>query len=213
MVSPITIYQERKNYFKPEDYTQVYELITETVQNRNLAQNPETAFTILIELIRNAEKANAKKILLQEADPERTARYLWLDETCSTPLYRFHLDANIHEVLKNSAKWIKLSIILEENNLVFSVENNFPLLMNEKCRIQEVLRLVDQDLDFLKLHSVLNPTGELAGVGLAMSFLLLKSEGIGPENIRLEQKGDVTFFAFVYPPPTQKKSLDWKLVG
>ncbi|MCC5814150.1 MAG: hypothetical protein JJT78_05285 [Leptospira sp.] len=199
------IHSTQKCCFDEKDFEFYYSLFKDIIESHNLSQSPETAVTILAEIVKNAEKANGKKLILE--NPEKFVEFEKLEkiEDNGQTIYRFNEDVNFHLILKKSIKWIKVIISLEIDEILVQVINNSTLQKNEKYRINQVKGVWKDKNDFLEIFNSLNPKAEMGGgIGLAMSYQLLKSEGILEDNLQISESGDTTICLFRYPAVLKK---------
>lgn len=203
---PIYIHSDQKCCFSERDFNLFYKLFKDYSIRHSLNQSPETATTILTEIIKNAEKSNAKKLLLENPSHYVDSHKLQLVSMDGNTVYKFSEDIDFHSILQGSGKWIKVDIALDGDTFIVNVVNNSSLQTHEKIRINQVIELMEVEQDFVNLYSHLNPKAEMGGgIGLAMSLQLLKSEGISPHHLKIADQGNVTYCDFRYPPVNQEK--------
>lgn len=152
------------------------------------------------ELLANAIKANAKKILIEEKKIENPDDSIEVVKQIRTVLNEQSL---LEYGIKAKAKKLSARIYLRlhSSNLIIDVINNLPLNLKEQKKIAEKIERsskYDNIAEFFMENP--DPEAEGMGLGLSMVVVLLKNINISHKNftITTDEKGK-TFARIVIP--------------
>lgn len=186
-------------FLSDEDHQQIYLLLLQILGHLDRLFLTEVISTILKELLMNANKANAKRIffLSEGLNINEPSQY-------QKGMKRF-LEEIIHKwdeqesVLKGSNFSVKLRAKILNQNLIFLVENDAPLLPQEMDRIKARLESASKFNDLSEAFLTMADSQESAGLGLVLIQLLLKNSGIGMDKFKIETDGKLTRATLVVP--------------
>ena len=147
----------------------------------------ETLYTLLIELIDNAVKANIKRVFFRNSgyslnDPEGYQEGMK------------DFIKNYSSISSNSDYWrlleeqdlsIDVDIHLNPERLLIFVENNVCLLQKEEEMIRRKMEQAMSVKNIVEFTSQFKNDAEIKGLGLAMVVLLLKNMGFNPNFFRV----------------------------
>ncbi|EQA36666.1 HDIG domain protein [Leptospira inadai serovar Lyme str. 10] len=186
-------------FISDEDHQQIYLLLLQILGHLDRLFLTEVVSTILKELLMNANKANAKRIffLSEGLNISDAAQY-------QRGIKRFQEEI-IHRwdeqepVLKGSNFSVRLRAKILNQNLIFLVENDCPLLAQESERIKARLESASKFNDLSEAFLTMSDSQESAGLGIVLIQLLLKNSGIGMDKFKIESDGKITRATLVIP--------------
>ncbi|PJZ68482.1 HD family phosphohydrolase [Leptospira perolatii] len=198
-------------FITDEDHQQIYLLLLQILGHLDRLFLTEVVSTVLKELLMNANKANAKRIffLREGLDIENAAQY-------QKGMHRF-LEEVIHKwddqekILRGSNLIVKLRAKILNQNLVFLIENDAPLLVQESERIKARIESASKFNDLSEAFLTMSDTQESAGLGLVLIQLLLKNSGIGTDKFKIESDGKLTRATLVVPKQIVPLEITTKL--
>ncbi len=186
-------------FITDEDHQQIYLLLLQILGNLDRLFLTEVVSTVLKELLMNANKANAKRIffLTEGLNINEPGHY--------TKGMRRFLEEIIHKwdeqekVLKSSNLLVRLRAKIMNQNLIFLIENDAPLLPQEADRIKARLESASKFNDLSEAFLSMADSQESAGLGIVLIQLLLKNSGIGSDKFKIESDGKITRATLVIP--------------
>ncbi|MCX7679068.1 MAG: HDOD domain-containing protein [Spirochaetes bacterium] len=155
--------------------------------------------TIVRELVENAQKANAKRMLFRKLgknirNPDEYAQLMREYEWKMKDILR-----NFESELEGGDLYISVIVRLENGNLIVEVRNNIELLDDEKNRIHLRLELGHQSAHFLDIYSKIQDSREGGGIGLVLIIFILKNMGVDPSALQLIARDGWTCFQLRIP--------------
>jgi|JI10StandDraft_1071094.scaffolds.fasta_scaffold493842_2 hypothetical protein len=153
----------------------------------------DSIYSVLFEAVMNCVKANAKRVFFEEKnlniknieDYNRGIR-IFKEEIGNKKL------RELCEKGREKKIYIKIVYTHQKNGLKIEILNNAELLKEEEYRIRAKLskgQRYENLFDFYNDNS--DPT-EGEGLGLVLSLLMLKGEGVDPSNFRIGSKNGIT---------------------
>jgi hypothetical protein len=132
-------------------------------------------------MVINATKANLKRVIFSECDPEslKESDYERLMSLMRNQLNEGHL-AKLEKTFRAKNYAIYISFAHNQNRIVLEVKNNFSLYPQEEKRIREKAALSMQVEDLIQFYLERGDNTEGAGMGITLVSLLLKQSGIDP---------------------------------
>lgn len=170
-------------------YTSVLELLT-FYNKENLFA---AIYTALFESAMNAVKANAKKAFFKLKEINI---YDEFDYNSGTKLFKKQVNNNNLPTYCNIAKdqglYIKLFMHHSLDGIKFELLNNSQLYKEEEKRIRAKLALGQKYVSIVEFHKDNSDNSEGEGLGLVVSLLMLKEEGIPTSDFRIGCKNGIT---------------------
>ena len=171
----------------------------------------EVVFTIMKEILINANKANAKrqyfikigkdinnpedyKIGMKNFNENITSR--WSEQ---------------REMLANSEFFVQVRFRFADDTFSIVVDNNVPLTPGEQERIKQRMEAARKINDLAEAFATMSDTEESAGLGLILTQLLLKNSGIGSEHLKIGTNGKLTRAILTIPKHIVPLELSTKL--
>ncbi len=150
-------------------------------------------YTVLFEATMNAVKANAKKAFFHHAEinPAIPGEY-----SSGTQAFKNLINENqiqtYSELAKHQGLYTKIIIAHSWDGLNIQVWNNSPLLPQEEERIRKRLQLGQRYNSIVDFYADNADNTEGEGLGLVVSILMLKQEGIPISDFRVGCKEGIT---------------------
>ncbi|EPG74100.1 HDOD domain protein [Leptospira fainei serovar Hurstbridge str. BUT 6] len=152
----------------------------------------ESVFSILRESVMNAVKANSKRIFFSEnnlniSDPE--------DYTKGMANFKKEMirDKERYAELLEKVKFhCLITMAFNRSSFLMRVSNNAPIIAEELKRVENRIGKSREYNDLGEVFADHADDSEGAGLGLAMSLLMLKNEGIEGDCYKLKAEGAVT---------------------
>lgn len=166
----------------------------------------ECIFSILRETLMNAVKANQKRMVFKEAglDIKDPDQYLIGMERFKEELIsKKDLYADL---LEQNGLYVLITFGFNQNSFLLKVSNNVGILPEEDQRIQERISKARSYNDLSEVFENHGDESEGAGLGLAMSLLMLKNEGIEGDSYRIKSEEGITS-AYIKIPFEFKKEI------
>lgn len=155
----------------------------------------DSVFAAMREVITNAVRANAKAFYLKSqnitADLEDEYR------TAMKSFKAFFVD-RLHvlgDQLLREGLVVTVTLCHDDKGLTLTMENNRPLYPQEKYRIDRRLEEGRNYRDLAEAFKVRGDDTEGAGIGLIMTLMMLKADGISAEHLTLNSNGSSTMFS------------------
>lgn len=148
--------------------------------------------TMIHELLSNAYKANLKRIYFseQKLDISNPAHFKKGIKKFRTIVYD-DLD-QYHEQLKVKNLYMELSVNKTDTGLCFTVINNARLSPIEIKRINERFNRIGEYDNFMTAYDDFFDESEGAGIGIIMTYFLLKESGIDPSVFKINSHDGLT---------------------
>lgn len=159
----------------------------------------EVIFTILKELIVNANKANAKREYFKQIGKDINNP---VDYRVGMKEFHKKIISNWTEqgnILTASDFYVKVKFQNIDNSFIITVDNNSPLTPEEINRISARIESAKQINDLSDAFATMSDTEESAGLGIILTQLLLKNSGIGADKLKIGSNGKLTR-AFITVP-------------
>ncbi|MDF3819560.1 HDOD domain-containing protein [Leptospira sp. 96542] len=190
-------------YFVTEEQNQeIYALLVHVMGYMDKLYLVEVIFTVLKELLMNANKANAKREYFhrENLDIQNSVDY-------AKGMSRFQENIIMKwneqlERLDGGNYYISLLIKVEGKNIHFAVENNAPITGEELSRINKRIEIAKNFNDLSDAFADISDSTESAGLGLVLIQLLLKNSGIGSEKFKIFTNDKLTRATLSVPEVT-----------
>jgi hypothetical protein len=170
-------------------YSSVLELLT-FYNKENLFA---AVYTALFESAMNAVKANAKKAFFKQKELNV---YDEFDYNSGTKLFKKQVNNNnlplYCEMAREQGLYIKIIFTHSMDGLKIELLNNSQLFREEEKRIRAKLALGQKYVSIVEFHQENSDTSEGEGLGLVVSLLMLKEEGIPTSDFRIGCKNGIT---------------------
>lgn len=194
----------------------IYELVLELLSYYKKEDIFVAIHTAVFEAIMNAIKANAKKAFFEQSglDMHKDIDYELGSKDFKNIIRSNQLD---YYCLLAKEQGLFAHIIIEHSNryVRFKIINNTPLLPQEEERIREKIDFglkYDNVVDFYSQNA---DSSEGEGLGLVISLIMLKQEGIPVSEFRIGSKDGVTTarleVAFSTKHITERKKYDLQI--
>ncbi len=167
-----------------------------------------TLFSVVMELVGNAVKANVKRAYFARKGFE-----IQNQNDYEKGLSKFGEDyPNIdkeqyRKALEELDLKVDLDIDLDHRRLLIFVQNNTLLLKDEERRIRAKLAGAMDVKDVMEFYLHYGDDTEGRGLGLAMTVLLIKDLGFNPDYFRVYHEGDRTIARIEFPLDTTYKPI------
>lgn len=196
--------ESRLNYsFVTEEQNQeIYALLVHVMGYMDKLYLVEVVFTVLKELLMNANKANAKRGYFdrQGLDINDSADYkLGMVNFQEEVIMNWNEQINF---LTGSQFYISLLMKVDGNSIHFAVENNAPITPEELARINKRIEIAKKYNDLSDAFADIADTTESAGLGLVLIQLLLRNSGIGSEKFKIHTNDKITRATLSVPETT-----------
>lgn len=178
----------------------VHFILSETLNKFGQIRYLDMLYTILKELAINGIKANQKRIFFEENGLNI------MDETqYAEGLVKFkasfsdEMAEEYGEKCRKRGVFCQLDFFFTEHGMYIECVNNTPILPAEEKRLREKMKksmAYDSIAEFY-MDNMDNTEG--AGLGIAMTMILLKNEGIDPNLFRIVTKPDKTLARIEVP--------------
>ncbi|MCH1912757.1 HDOD domain-containing protein [Leptospira noguchii] len=173
----------------------------------------ECIFSILRETLMNAIKANQKRMVFKEAglDIKDPDQYLIGMERFKEELIsKKDLYADL---LEQNGLYVLITFGFNQNSFLLKVSNNVGILPEEDQRIQERISKARSYNDLSEVFENHGDESEGAGLGLAMSLLMLKNEGIEGDSYRIKSEEGITSAYIKIPFEFKKRNINLQKTG
>jgi putative nucleotidyltransferase with HDIG domain len=159
----------------------------------------EVSFTIIKEILINAVKANAKRVhfIRNGLDINNPTDYSSGMESFAEEVTMKWMEQE--KFLEESQFYIQTNCLMKDNNFLFIVENNAPVMPVEQERIKKRMEAAKSYNDLSDAFEDMSDTTESAGLGLVLTQILLKNSGIGRDNFKLIFQPEKTMVLFQIP--------------
>lgn len=166
----------------------------------NKAHLQAVVYTILKELAINACKANQKRVFFDERgynikDPEQYK--VGLKEYKKS--FSDDMAIEYGEKSRKMGYYCLITFDHSTNGMTMKVENNTPILKQEELSIREKLGKAVQYDDLALFYMDNADNSEGAGLGLALTIIMLKGEGIDPKYFRIITSSELTLARLEIP--------------
>ncbi|MCB1177276.1 MAG: HDOD domain-containing protein [Leptospiraceae bacterium] len=143
----------------------------------------EAIYIILKEVLINASRAIAKRAFFEseQVDISNEREYY-----SYLAIFKSKVTSNWNEfkrLMETSKYYVDFTIYWDENQIVFEVVNNTPLLDIELERIETRINSSDKYKTILDAYKEQSDNQESAGLGIIMSILLLRNIGLSKSNL------------------------------
>lgn len=159
-----------------------------------------TLFTVIMELVGNAVKANLKRAFFSRNqydldDPESYAAGM---DAFKQNYDRIQKEEYVH-ALEELELVVTVEVDLDNDRLLTYVENNTLLLHNEERRIRKKLSSAMDAEELAEFYMNYGDDMEGSGLGLAMIVFLIREIGFNPGNFRVYYEDTRTIARLEFP--------------
>lgn len=199
-----TTKESRLNYYfvTEEQNQEIYALLVHVMGYMDKLYLVEVIFTVLKELLMNANKANAKRdyFTREKLDIQNPEDYIKGMEKFQENIILRWNEQLAH--LDGGNFYIGLLIKVDGNSIHFAVENNAPITQEELARINKRIEVAKNYNDLADAFSDVSDSQESAGLGIVLIQLLLKNSGIGADKFRIHTNEKLTRATLTVPDVT-----------
>jgi putative nucleotidyltransferase with HDIG domain len=166
----------------------------------------DTALTAVREIIFNAVKANLKRVYFRKLsldinDPSDYSRGM---EGFRDIANDFSL---LHDELASTDRSVIFRMARGRGKIVFEIINNSEILKNEMERITVRIRKARECSNFAEAYETAYDPSEGAGLGIILIMLLMRNDGIDPENFSVSSKSGKAVSVFTLPLEVKKAEI------
>ena len=190
-----------------EENQEIYALLVHVMGYMDKLYLVEVVFTVLKELLMNANKANAKRNYFVRQN-------LNIQDASDYKLGMMNFQENIVQkwdeqinYLKDSSYYISLMMEVEDSTIHFSVENNAPITKEELSRINMRIEVAKKYNDLSDAFADISDTTESAGLGLVLIQLLIRNSGIGSDKFLIQTNDSLTKVTLTVPDNTSPQEV------
>lgn len=186
---------------------QVFSLITKILAERDRGYLADTIITSVRELILNGVKANLKRILFK-----KKGLNINIEQDYKKGMDIFREIATNYSHLKSdltdSGYTITVEISGKDRSIIIAITNNSGITDDELDAINERISAARDSENFNEVYSkVFNPA-EGAGLGIALTILLLKRAGIQMENFSVKSAGNNVTAEIIIPYDLRQSAVN-----
>jgi putative nucleotidyltransferase with HDIG domain len=190
-------------YFVTEEQNQeIYALLVHVMGYMDKLYLVEVVFTVLKELLMNANKANAKRdyFTRENLDIHNPKDYIKGMSQFQENIIQKWSEQLEH--LDGGSFYISLLMKVEGKTIHFAVENNAPITQEELARVNKRIEIAKNYNDLADAFADVSDSTESAGLGLVLIQLLLKNSGIGSDKFRIHTNDKLTRATLTVPEVT-----------
>lgn len=148
--------------------------------------------TIMRELVENAQKANAKRVLFGKLGCDITDGEQYRQVMDEYSLKMKDLARNLDSDLASSRYDVTMEFRFEGDDLIIEVSNNVRALDDEMDRVRLRLERGRESGSFMEIFNEIQDSTEGGGVGLVLSIFMLRNIGVDPRNLAVAGDGGDT---------------------
>lgn len=165
-------------------------------------------YTITKELAINAAKANQKRIFFEDhhldiTDPD--------DYSKGVALFKSHFSEAMVEEYGGKCKlrgiFVQMNFFYQPNGMYIEVINNTPVIREEEVRLREKMKKAMSYNDIAEFYMDNMDNTEGAGLGIALTMILMKNENIDPNLFRIITKPRETIARIELPFTDEYQSI------
>jgi len=186
---------------------EIYSLLQKIMSSFDTLFLLEVVYSVLKEILINAGKAIAKRDYFVRNN-------LNIEDPIQ---YKKGMESFLHEVteqwkeqeqfLKKSSYKVTLKGKIENQILVFKVQNNSPILPEEMRRIEARIEASKKYKDLSDAFLEMSDTQESAGLGIILIQLLLRNTGIGSDKLSIKSESGITTVTLSIPKEIVSTSI------
>lgn len=165
----------------------------------------DSVYSALRETISNSIKANIKRIYFKNENADIANPADYQKKMAGFKKYYLEKKDSFEDTLRASPYRVTVSFIHDKNLVRIRVLNNVPLSADEKRRVQDRILKAQQYQDLSEAFMEKGDESEGAGLGLIMTLMMLKNDGLGDKAYRLEDRADQTTFFIDVPRQAARK--------
>ncbi|MCB1158626.1 MAG: histidine kinase [Leptospiraceae bacterium] len=199
------IYEREKISIKSSKINSEFEkyllsIITEVLSKHKQERYVDLLYTIAKELSINAIKANQKRIFFEDHKLDITNDE---DYIKGLALYKSKFSESLAEEYGKKCQqkgiFVRINFFYTEDGMYIEVINNTPVIKTEEIRLREKMKkaMVYNDIAEFYMDNMDNSEG--AGLGIALTMILLKNENIDPNLFRIITRSTETIARIELP--------------
>lgn len=167
----------------------------------------DTIDSIILELIQNAVKANAKRHFFATNNLNINDASDYEKGMPAFKAVAFNL-ATMEDRLGSTPYRITVTTWHDGDQMIIQVANNITITPHERERIQLRVKTARECLNFNEAYMTAYDTSEGAGLGIIMAKLLLKNAGIDPDNLRIDYADSAVKMSLIVPPLLRSTAIE-----
>lgn len=175
-------------------------VITEILNKEAEGRFIDMLYTILKELAINAAKANQKRIFFEDNQLDITNP---ADYKKGLILYKSRFSesmaAEYGKKCQSRGIYVQINFRYNSDGMVVEVINNTPVIQEEELRLREKMKKSMEYNDIAEFYMDNMDNTEGAGLGIALTMILLKGENIDPNLFRIITKPTETIARLEIP--------------
>ncbi len=179
--------------FQPKTEKLIRSILESILKQYDKAYLYDSVYSVLFEAIMNCVKANAKRVFFEEKklnikDAE--------DYSYGIRVFKEEIgNRNLRELCEKGREkniYIKIVYTHKQNGLKIELFNTAEILKQEERRIRAKLSIGQRYENLFDFYNDNSDSTEGEGLGLVLSLLMLKGEGVDPSDFRIGSKNGVT---------------------
>lgn len=188
--NPVTV---RFSYPSKDTLLTINSFMAQLLASRDRVFLLESVITILRESVFNAIKANAKRIYF-ESTGINISDHDEYQKMMAEFKSRVIINLSEMEAPMEMSRYTAEFIVQKNSNddLTIAVENNVPLLPEEKARIEQRITAAYRYQDFNDVYEEMYDETEGAGLGIILTIMILKNSGIPTNLFKISSNSSVT---------------------
>jgi putative nucleotidyltransferase with HDIG domain len=206
---PVTI---RFSFPSKETLLTINSFVAQLLASRDRIFLLESIITILRESVFNAIKANAKRIYFESAGNNISDPQVY-QQMMTEFKSRVIINLSEMEAPMKQSRYIAEFTVLKNSNedITISVQNNVPLLPEEKTRIEQRVTAAFRYQDFNEVYEEMYDETEGAGLGIILTIMILKNSGIPTNLFKITSDGIVTRNELTIPGELRPQEVHTKI--
>ncbi|MEM7184617.1 MAG: histidine kinase [Spirochaetota bacterium] len=183
-------------------------IVKAILQKHSKNQFTDMLYTITKELAINASKANQKRIFFEDhglniSNPE--------DYTKGIVLFKNEFSDSMAEEYGRKCQkrgiYVQVNFFFQAPGMYVEVINNTPVIKEEEVRLREKMKKAMEYNDIAEFYMDNMDNTEGAGLGIALTMILMKNESIDPNLFRIITKPQETVARIELPFTEEYESI------
>jgi putative nucleotidyltransferase with HDIG domain len=207
--NPVTV---RFSYPSKDTLLAINSFMAQLLSSRDRIFLLESVITILRECVFNAIKANAKRIYFESTGID-ISNHEEYQKMMAEFKSRVIINLSEMEPSMEASRYIAEFTVQKTpgDDLSISVQNNVPLLPEEKARIEQRITAAYRYQDFNEVYEEMYDETEGAGLGIILTIMILKNSGIPANLFKITSDGKVTRSELTIPGQLRPQEVHTKI--
>ena len=179
--------------FQPKTEKLIRSILESILKHYDKGYLHDSVYSVMFEAIMNCVKANAKRIFFEEKNLDiknledyTTGIRVFKEEIGNKRLRELCEKGRVNKI------HIKIVYTHKKNGLKVEIFNSAEILKEEEKRIRAKLSKGQQYENLFDFYNDNSDTTEGEGLGLVLSLLMLKAEGVDTSDFRIGSKNGIT---------------------